>query len=172
MPWHSSNGDAARCAGSHTRLRSTAAALIGACAAYQVMLGSYFVAFRPPLLPEDLRFLGTTAERLVVDLPRLERWLDLVFAVLGGQMAALGLLLGAFSMRWMRRRAIDRLELGLLGGAGILSVAMMSAVNFALESDFRWLLVFPVLAWAMGVALAALEIAAAPAEAGEHPHAG
>lgn len=157
---------------SHPWLRRTAAGLIGACAAYQVMLGSYFVAFRPSLLPEDLRFLGATAERLVVDLPRLERWLDLVFAVLGGQMAALGLLLGALSMRLMRRGAIDRIELGLLGGAGVLSLAVMSAVNFALESDFRWLLIFPVLLWAVGVAFAALDVRATPAEAGEPPHAG
>ena len=54
------------------------AGLIGACAAYQLVLGAYFVVFRPPLLPEDLRFLGGTAERLVVILPRLEGWLDLV----------------------------------------------------------------------------------------------
>ena len=138
------------------RLRRAAAALIGACAAYQLMLGAYFVAFRPPLLPEDLRFLGATAERLIGDLPRLERWLGLVFVVLGGQMAALGTLLTAFAVRLMRRQTIDRLDLSLLGAAGALSVAGMSAVNFALGSNFRWLLVLPVLAWVIGVALAVM----------------
>ena len=136
--------------------RGAAAGLIGACAAYQLVVGAYFVAFRPPLLPEDLRFLGATAERFVVLLPRLERWLDLVFAVLGGQMAALGVLLAGFAARLARSRAMDGHELVLLGLAGVLSVASMSAANFALGSDFRWLLVLPVLAWSIGVGLAAL----------------
>lgn len=47
-------------------------------------------------------------------------------------------------------------ELVLLGLVGLMSVAARSAVNFALGSDFRWLLVLPVLAWATGVALATL----------------
>jgi len=114
------------------------------------------MAFRPPLLPEDLRFLGATAERLVAVLPRLERWLDLVFAVLGGQMAALGLLVAGFAARLARSRVVHGYELVLLGLAGLTSVTAMSAVNFALGSDFRWLLVFPILAWSMGVALAAV----------------
>ena len=140
------------------------------CAAYQLVLGAYFVAFRPPLLPEDLRFLGATAERLVVVLPRLERWLDLVFAVLGGQMAAVGVLLAGLAARLARSRAMDGHELVLLGLAGVLSVASMSAANFALGSDFRWLLIVPVLAWSMGVALAALGRGAARVDAGEVLH--
>lgn len=87
-----------------------AAGLIGARAAYQMALGTYFVAFRPSLLPEDLRFLGATAARLLVDQPRLEQWLNLVFGVLGGQMAALGLLLAALAVRLARGRAMDRHE--------------------------------------------------------------
>lgn len=153
------------------RFRRAAAGLIGACAAYQLALGTYFVAFRPPLLPEDLRFLGTTTADLVVDQPRLERWLDLVFVVLGGQMAALGVLLALFAVRLARRKAMDRHELVLLGLAGALSVALMSAVNFALGSTFRWLLVLPVLTWSIGVALATFGTAAAPVEAQERLHA-
>ena len=142
--------------GRQPRFRSAAAGLIGACAAYQLLVGAYFLAFRPPLLPEDLRFLGVTAEQLVVVLPRLEPWLDLVFAVLGGQMAALGVLLAGFAARLARSKAMDGYELVLVGLAGLLSVASMSAANFALGSDFRWLLVLPVLAWSIGIALAAL----------------
>lgn len=149
------------------RFRRAAAGLIGASAGYQLVLGAYFVAFRPPLLPEDLRFLG--AERLG-DLTRLERWLDLVFAVLGGQMAALGVLLAGFAARLSRSRATDAHELVLLGLAGILSVALMSAANFAIGSNFRWLLLLPVLAWSMGVALGALGCGAARADAGEGLH--
>ncbi len=152
-------------------LRRAAAALIGGCAAYQLMLGAYFVAFRPPLLPEDLRFLGTSAMRHVVDLARLERWLDLVFMVLGGQMAALGVLLAAFAVRLARRRSWDRSEPILLGIVGVLSVALMSAVNFALGSNFRWLLILPVLAWSIGVVLAALGSGASSTKAGVGLHA-
>ena len=52
----------------------------------------------------------------------------------------------------------------LLGLAGLMSVAGMSAVNFALGSDFRWLLILPVLAWALGLALAALGGGEAPVD--------
>lgn len=153
-------------------LGRTAAVLIGACAAYQAGLGAYFVVFRPSLLPEDLHFLGASAARVSRDLPELERWLDLVFTVLGGQMAALGCLLGVSAVRLMRRRAIDQWELALVGCAGLLSVGLMSAVNFALESDFRWLLILPVLAWAVGLALAARSVHAKPAATREHERAG
>ena len=154
----------------HTAFRHVAAGLIGACAAYQLGLGAYFVAFRPPLLPEDLRFLGATAERLAVVLPRLESWLDLVFAVLGGQMAAVGVLLGGFAVRLAHNRSISGYELVFPSLAGLLSVASMSAVNFALESDFRWLLTMPVAAWAAGVVFAAFGSAAARARTGEGLH--
>jgi hypothetical protein len=130
--------------------------MIGLCAVYQALLGAYFIAFRPALLPEDLRFLGTSVAQVSRDQPALERWLDLVFKVVGGQMMALGFLLGAFALHLLRRGAIHRLELLLIGIAGLLSVTLMSAVNFALGSNFRWLLVLPVLAWAAGLAFAAM----------------
>lgn len=154
----------------HPGYRRVAAGLIGAVAAYQLVLGGYFLAFRPPVLPEDLRFLGATAERLVVVLPRLEGWLNLVFAVLGGQMAALGMLLAGFAVRLDRGRSISGPELVLLGLAGLLSVASMSIANFALESDFRWLLTIPVAVWTAGVALAAFGSAAARTRIGESLH--
>lgn len=146
------------------RTRRTAAGLLGACAAYQVGLGAYFVLLRPPLLPEDLRFLGATARRLTEVLPRLEGWLDLVFAVLGGQMAALGVLVAGVALRLAQGKAMTMCELLLLGLAGLMSVAGMSAVNFALVSDFRWLLILPVLVWALGLALAALGRGEAPVD--------
>lgn len=119
---------------------------------------------RPPLLPEDLRFLGATASRLTEVLPRLEGWLGLVFAVVGGQMAALGVLVAGVAVRLAQGKAMARYELLLLGLAGLMSVAGMSAVNFALGSDFRWLLILPVLAWALGLALAALGGGEAPVD--------
>ena len=35
--------------------------------------------------------------------------------------------------------------------AGLLTVGLMSAMNFALHSDFRWLLLVPVLLWLGGL---------------------
>ncbi len=121
-------------------LRRLAAGLIGLCGAYQIGLGIYFIALRPPLLPEDL--------------PRLEPWLHLVFTVLGGQMAAVGALVVAAAHRLASREASDGRELVPVGMAGALSVGLMSAANFALGSDFRWLLILPAAIWALGLILA------------------
>jgi hypothetical protein len=37
--------------------------------------------------------------------------------------------------------------------AGALTVALMSATNFALESDFKWLLPVPAATWLAGLVL-------------------
>ena len=62
-------------------------------------------------------------------------------------MAACGAVLigGAVSL-WRYRRP-GTVEFGTYLVAGLLSVVLMSAVNFALGSDFRWLLVVPVVLW-------------------------
>ena len=65
-----------------------------------------------------------------------------------GRMAAVGVLAAALAWRLSRGQASHWRELALLGGAGALSVGTMSAVNFVLGSDFRWLLILPVVAWA------------------------
>ncbi len=151
------------------RSRRAAVIAIGACGAYQLGLGAYFVGFRPPLLPEDLRFLGAAAGELGALIPRFERWLDLVFLVSGGQMAALGLLLIGLALRLAHGRVVHIRDVLLLGAAGLLSVAVMSAANFALGSDFRWLLVLPVLVWLVAVTSAVLaEVARAPAGEASH----
>lgn len=164
-PDHGRGGVAQR-----ARFRQAAVGLIGAWAAYQIGLGAYFVAFRPPFLPEDLRFVGANAPGFVAEPLRLERWLDLVFLVLGGQMAALGMLLAVVALRLSRQESADRREVILLGLAGGLSVAVMCAVNFALRSDSRWVLVFPVLVWSGGLASAALGCGSNPADSRKGPH--
>ena len=55
-------------------------------------LGVYFIFFRPPLLPEDVRYMGTTMAQVQTAVPGLERWLARVFTVLGGFMAGVGVL--------------------------------------------------------------------------------
>jgi hypothetical protein len=86
--------------------------------------------------------------------------LHLVFIVMGGQMMAVGVLTTAAAHRLARDREDGR-ELAWLGMAGVLSVATMSGVNFALGSAFRWPLILPVGIWALGLALAVLSGAGA-----------
>jgi hypothetical protein len=136
-----------------SRLRAPAAGLIGLWGAYQIALGVYFIALRPPLLPEDLRYVGLGRQALAA-LPRLEPWLHLVFTVLGGQMAAVGMLATAAALRIGRHREASVVsEALLLGMAGALSAGLMSAVNFTLGSDFRWPLILPVGVLALGLVL-------------------
>ena len=127
--------------------RKVAAALLGAWGLYQLIAGLYFIFIRPTLLPEDLRAAATTLEAVHAAAPRLEAWLDWVFAVMGGQMAASGVLLLGATVGVYRGRRPDRIAIAAYGAAGLLSVTLMSGVNFALESDFRWFLVMPVILW-------------------------
>lgn len=127
--------------------RRLAAGLLGAWGSYQVVAGLYFIFSRPSFLPEDLRASATTLEAVRGAAPGIEGWLQLVFAVMGGQMAAGGVLVmsGAFSLAQGRRP--KRVELCAYIAAGFLSVVLMSGVNFALVSDFRWFLVAPAFLW-------------------------
>src|SRR5512133_3463420 len=58
-----------------------------------MLLGLYFVFIRPSLLPEDIRFMGTTLDNIRTILPGLLLWLRHVFWVMGGFMFASGLLI-------------------------------------------------------------------------------
>ena len=63
-----------------------------ACGVWLIGLGLYFIALRPPLLPEDPRYMGTTIEQIRTVVPGLEAWLKKVFTVMGGFMAGAGVL--------------------------------------------------------------------------------
>jgi hypothetical protein len=129
-------------------LRSSLASLtLAAVGIYQVCLGLYFIILRPSFLPEDARFAAVDPSVLRTVAPHIEAWLDLVFTVAGGQMSAVGVLLLASAWTMHRRQTLGAFEIAAFGIAGVLSVAFMSAVNFALGSDFRWPLLVPVLLW-------------------------
>jgi hypothetical protein len=49
-----------------------------------VGMGIYFIFVRPPLLPEDLRFIGSYQVELQMAYPQMSVWLSFVFRVLGG----------------------------------------------------------------------------------------
>lgn len=114
-------------------------------------LGLYFIFLRPPLLPEDPRFMGTTLAQVQASVPGLERWLSKVFMVMGGFMASTGVLTMFMSFAAVPARLPG--TAWAIALSGVLSVALMSATNFALHSEFKWLLLAPALAWLAGLAL-------------------
>ena len=122
------------------------------CGVWLVVLGTYFIGWRPPLLPEDARFMNTTREDIRSALPGLERWLQHVFTVMGGFMAGAGVLTVFVATlpraRWRREGP------WAIGLSGALTVGLMSATNFAIGSDFRWLLLVPAVLWLAAFAAA------------------
>ena len=125
--------------------------MLMACGVWLVGLGLYFIFLRPPLLPEDPRFMGTTLEQLRLAVPGLEAWLNKVFTVMGGFMAGAGALTAFVAIVAMPVRSKG--TSWALAISGALTVALMSATNFALQSDFRWLLLLPALLWFAGLAM-------------------
>ncbi len=123
--------------------------VFAACGLWMSLLGVYFLLLRPALLPEDPRFMGTSIEALRAAAPGLERWLGHVFNVMGGFMVAAGTMTILVAWRFLANRAPGTpLALAVAGASG---VALMSATNFLLHSDFRWLLLVPVLLWLAGL---------------------
>ena len=120
-----------------------------ACGFWLIGLGGYFMLARPPLLAEDLRYLGSSAIQVEVLLPHLASWLRNVFTVMGGFIAGCGVLIVFVSVQ-----AIPQYLQGTstaLGCAGLLTVATMSWTNFVLDSDFKWFLLAPPVAWLLGL---------------------
>ena len=120
-----------------------------ACGIWLIALGIYFIFLRPALLPEDPHLMGSSVEIIRNALPGLERWLNLVFNVMGGFMVATGVMTVWIARSLLVARSFITLLLLIL--AGVFSVALMSATNFRLNSDFRWLLLIPVVLWVAGV---------------------
>ncbi len=120
-----------------------------ACGIWLIGLGLYFMLLRPPLLPEDLRYMGTSPSEIQSALPGLERWTHRVFTVMGGFMAAAGLLTILVAMNASAAR--EKWTWIVLALAGLFTVGTMSLTNFQLNSDFKWLLLIPSLLWIMGL---------------------
>jgi hypothetical protein len=113
--------------------------------------GLYFIVLRPPLLPEDVRYIALPAAQFDVLRPRLEPWLTHVFRVMGGYILATGVLavtLAATSFRAHQPGA----AIGALIG-GVASIGWMAAVNFIIDSDFKWVLLGMALLWACSLVL-------------------
>jgi len=118
--------------------------------------GAYFIILRPPLLPEDTRFMGVAAAQLDPIRPQLEAWLTNVFWVLGGYILATGVLTVTLAATSFRQHSPIAAVGAVLGGAA--SIGWMAAVNFMIGSDFKWVLLAMTLVWACSLALFAWEL--------------
>lgn len=112
-------------------------------------LGVYFISLRPSLLAEDVRFMHLSEAEATALLSRLAPWLSQVFRVLGGYALATGLLAATLAATSLRTRD----PIAVLGAtlAGAASIGLMVAVNFALDSDFKWLLAAIAVLWALSL---------------------
>ena len=114
-----------------------------------MMLGLYFVFVRPSLLPEDLRFMGTTLDQIQTSLPGLLVWLRRVFSVMGGYMFANGVLLLHIAQTTFRTHSVHARFTVVV--AALSSIGWMAIVNFLIDSNFKWLILLFNLPWIMAL---------------------
>jgi hypothetical protein len=119
-------------------------------------MGLYFMFIRPPLLPEDLHYMGTSMQTVKQHLPMLPAWLQKVFWVLGGHLFTTGLLTVFMSRTSFRTRSPGVFTVTLL--AGLSSIGWMTIVNFIIGSDFMWLLLSFTVPWVVALVLYRLRI--------------
>ncbi len=124
--------------------------MLSLCAIVLMGIGAYFAFARPSLLPEDVRYVGPAILRIESSAPDLRKWLHLVFEVMGGYIFTSGLLTLYLATTSFRARARGAALVAALAGAT--SVGVMTAVNFALGSDFRWWLLGFAALWALALA--------------------
>jgi hypothetical protein len=129
-----------------------AAWLFGAGGVMLVGIGAFFLFVRPPLLPEDLRFLGRSGGEIDQFVPQLRRWLRRVFMVLGGHALSVGGLTILVAAKGVREGDIASVVALALTGAT--SIGLMAVVNFAIRSDFRWALLGASGLWVAATAAA------------------
>jgi hypothetical protein len=108
-------------------------------------MGIYFIFVRPPLLPEDLQYMGTSSERLLATTPKLASWLRLVFTVLGGYIVGAGVLLVYLALGAFAERKPYALWAALLAGG--FTTGLMSVANLFINSHFKFALLALTAVW-------------------------
>jgi hypothetical protein len=83
--------------------------------------------------------------------PRLEAWLTQVFRVMGGYVFATGVLAFTLAVTSFRAHQSGAAIGALIGG--VASIGWMAAVNFMIDSDFKWVLLGMALLWACSLVL-------------------
>ena len=134
---------------------TTSAILLALSGAGLVLMGAYFLLLRPPLLPEDIRYMGLSGDQLAFLRPELDLWLTQVFRVMGGYILATG----AQTITLAATAYCGHGRIAFVGAfvAGSASVGLMAYVNFALDSDFTWLLFGMALVWASSLVMFRVE---------------
>ena len=136
---------------SEPRSWSLSAILLAVAGVTLIGAGLYFLLLRPPLLPEDIRYMGLGEAQLAAVRPRLEAWLTHVFRVMGGYVLATGVLTVTLAATAFRAHQWGAGLGALMGGA--VSIGWMAVVNFMIDSDFKWSLVAMALVWAISMVL-------------------
>ena len=132
-------------------VRPYSATFLALGGAILMILGLYFVFLRPPLLPEDPRFMGTSLAQIQMSVPGLLIWLRRVFWVTGNYMFATSLLTVYVALTSFRARVCG--AVGVVAISGLSLIGLMAAVNLMIASDFRWLILSFVVPWTLALAL-------------------
>lgn len=114
-------------------------------------MGTYFLFLRPPLLPEDLRYMQTTLQSAQENIPGLAKWLPKVFWVMGSYIFTTGLLTTFIAVTSFRTRAQGAFAIVTI--ALITSIGSMTAINFIIGSDFKWVLLSLTFPWVIALIL-------------------
>lgn len=133
------------------RSKPYSASMLALCGSLLIAIGIYFVVLRPSLLPEDLRYMGITLEKVKVNTPGLSNWLQKVFWVMGGYIFTTGLLTVFISITSFRTRTPGAFIVVAI--AGISSIVLMTVVNFVIGSDFKWILLVFTFSWLIALIL-------------------
>ena len=130
-------------------LRRLAQASLGLGGLILMGMGAYFAFLRPPLLPEDLRYVGASLAQIQSAMPGFLPWVSRVFGVLGGYMFATGVLTAYLAVASFRDA--KPLATTVVVISGLTSIGWMAVTNFLIDSDFKWLLLAFVLPWVVAV---------------------
>ena len=121
------------------------------CGLILMGIGVYFAFVRPAVLPEDARYLGMAASQVQAAVPGISRWLDKVFRVMGGYIFTAGLLILYVAQTSFLAHSGSAGAVVPVSGAT--SIGAMTATNFVLGSDFRWMLLGVALFWIAALSL-------------------
>ncbi|RYG08777.1 MAG: hypothetical protein EOO07_25045 [Chitinophagaceae bacterium] len=116
-----------------------------------VGMGLYFIFLRPPLLPEDLRYMGIPAQKSDAIFSGLLNWLQKVFMVMGSYIFTAGLLTIYISRTSFLLRSPGSFAIVAL--AGLSSIVAMTTINFIIGSEFKWLILSFNFPWAIALIL-------------------
>lgn len=133
------------------KLKPYSVSLLAVCGLLLVAMGIYFVFMRPPLLPEDLRYMQTNLSVINNSATGLSSWLQKVFWVMGGYIFTTGLLIIFIALTSFRKRL--RGAFSIVALAGISSIGSMTVVNFIIDSDFKWILLVFTFPWLIALIL-------------------